>query len=159
MRSNTMSKYHQILFLSTTNTCRGYMAEVLMRKELLKRGIKDVEVSSRGTIVLFSEPINPKAVLVMKNNDLPVEEDYLTQPLTEEDVKKSDLILTMTEEQKESLLQEYDYSGDIYTVKELGREKGEVLDPYGKDLIDYEYCCRELDRLIEKIADAIFEEK
>ena len=95
-----MKEYHQIFFVSTTNTCRGYMAEVLMRKELLERGIKEVTVCSRGLIVLFSEPINPKAVLVMKNNELPVEEEYLTQALTEEDVKNSDLILTMTEEQK-----------------------------------------------------------
>ena len=154
-----MKEYHQIFFVSTTNTCRGYMAEVLMRKELLERGIKEVTVCSRGLIVLFSEPINPKAVLVMKNNELPVEEEYLTQALTEEDVKNSDLILTMTEEQKEKVLEEYEYDGDIYTVKELGREQGEVLDPYGKDLIDYEYCCRELARLIEKIADTIFEEE
>ena len=35
-------------------------------------------------------------------------------------------------------------------LKELADEEGTVLDPYGKDLMDYEYCYRELDRLVEK---------
>ncbi len=152
-----MKEWKRILFVSTTNTARGYMAEVLMRKELLDRGIKDVQVCSRGMIVLFPEPINPKAVLVMKNNNLPVNEEYQASVLTKEDVEQSDLILTMTQEQKEKVLTEYGYEKEIYTVKELGREQGEVLDPYGKDLIDYEYCCRELARLIEKIADTMLE--
>lgn len=151
-------QWNHILFVSMTNTARGYMAEGLMKKELSKRGIKDIQVASRGMVVLFPEPINPKAVLVMKNNDIPVEEDYQASPLTEEDVERADLILTMTQEQKEKILEEYLYTKDIYTVKELGKEQGEVLDPYGKDLIDYEYCCRELARLIENIVDTICEE-
>lgn len=154
-----MKKWNHILFVSTSNTARGYMAEVLMRKELSNRGIKECSVCSRGMIVLFPEPINPKAVLVMKNNELPVDEGYQTKPLTQEDVESSDVIITMTQEQKEKIEEEYHYEGDLYTVKELGHEQGEVLDPYGKDLIDYEYCCRELARLIENIVDVMLEEK
>ena len=153
-----MKQWKRILFVSTTNTARGYMAEGLMKKELYKRGIKDIQVTSRGMIVLFPEPINPKAVLVMNNNEIPVDEEYQASALTEEDIEQADLILTMTQEQKEKIIQEYQYTKDIYTVKELGREQGEVLDPYGNDLIDYEYCCRELARLIEKIVDTICEQ-
>ena len=150
-----MKHWKRILFVSTSNTARGYMAEGIMKKELLKRGMKDIQVTSRGMIVLFPEPINPKAILVMKNNELPVDETDQASALTVEDIDNADLILTMNQEQKEKVIEEYEYTGDIYTVKELGREQGEVLDPYGKDLIDYEYCCRELSRLIEKIVDTM----
>lgn len=152
-----MKNWKHILFVSTTNTARGYMAEILMKQELEKRGITDIHVDSKGMVVLFPEPVNPKAAIVMKNNHLPVDEHYQTSGLTKEDIERSDLILTMTQEQKEKVLTEYEYEKEIYTVKELGREQGEILDPYGKDLIDYEYCCRELARLIENIADTICE--
>ena len=53
--------------------------------------------------------------------------------------EKTDQFLAMREDVKE-----------IYSLKELADEEGTILDPYGKDLMDYEYCYRELDRLVEK---------
>lgn len=148
-----MSQYHHILFISVSNTCRGCMAEALMKQELVKRGISDVCVCSRGTVVLFPEPLNPKVITVLENNGVLAEETYQSKPLEREDIHTSDLIITMTQDQKEKILEQYPEATYVYTIKELGREQGEVLDPYGKDLIDYEYCCREIARLVEKIVD------
>lgn len=126
-----------------------------MKQELRKRGITDITVCSRGTVVLFSEPLNPKVVTVLQNNEVEAEEDYQAKPLTPEDIEWSDLIITMTQELKDKVQEEYTEVEEVYTMKELGHEQGEVLDPYGKDMIDYEYCCREIARLIEKIADEL----
>lgn len=150
-----MSKFHHILLVSTSNTGRGCMAEAILREQLKKENIEDVEVYSRGLVVLFPEPMNPKAGVVLENNNIPVETEYTSKQLTQQDVEWSDLVLVMSQDQKEKVMDEYKNVPEIYTIKEVGREQGEVLDPYGKDMIDYEYCYRELERLVEKLMTEI----
>lgn len=152
-----MSKFHHILLISTSNTCRSCLAEAILKRELHNKGITDVSVFSRGMVVLFEEPINPKAIAVMENNKVPIEE-YNSVQLTQKDVEEADFILTMTLEQKEKVLAEYEDVPVIATIKEVSKEQGEVLDPYGKDAIDYEYCFRELERLVEKLMATILED-
>lgn len=135
------------------------MAEALMKQELEKRGMNNIHVCSRGMVVLFPEPLNPKVITVLENNSVPAKQDYQSKPLTREDIEESDLVITMTQDQKEKVLEQYPELRNVYTIKELGREQGEVLDPYGKDMIDYEYCCREIARLVEKIVDGLLLEK
>ena len=38
----------------------------------------------------------------------------------------------------------------VYTIKEYAGENGDVIDPYGGTLIDYEECYIELARLVKK---------
>lgn len=149
-----MSHYKNILVLSTSNTRRGVMAERILNKVLKEQGGHDIKVWARGLIVLFREPVNAKAELVLKNNGIRLF-DYQSIEVTEEDLDKCDLIITMTEEQKGKVLEEYENLPPVWTMKELAGEEGEVLDPYGKDVMDYEYCFRELERLAEKISAII----
>ena len=53
-----MKKYSRIVFVSMNNTSKGPMAELLMKHITAH---KDIEIISRGLIVLFPEPVNPKA--------------------------------------------------------------------------------------------------
>lgn len=99
--------------------------------------------------------MNQKAALVLKNNDIDVNEEQFAVQLEQKDIDKSDLILTIKEEEKETMLAEYEDLPDIFTIKELAGEQGIILDPYGKDMIDYEYCFREMERLFEKIVAQI----
>ena len=55
-----MFPYKKIIFVSVSDTCRGPLAEKLLQKE----EIDGIQSESRGTVVLFSEPINPKAVVI-----------------------------------------------------------------------------------------------
>lgn len=130
-----------------------------MRKQLEKREIEGINVYSRGLAVLFPEPMNQKAALVLKNNDINVDEEQLAVSLEQEDINQSDLILVIKEETKETILETYEDIPDIYTIKELAGEQGIILDPYGKDMIDYEYCFREMERLFEKIVDQLVHEE
>ena len=56
-----MAKYNKLIFVCTGNTCRSPMAEAIY-KNLDKE--TDIKVFSRGLVVLFGEPINPKAEIV-----------------------------------------------------------------------------------------------
>ena len=56
-----MNTCNKIIFVCMGNTCRSPMAATIMQNRLSKY---DVIVESRGMVVLFEEPYNPKAVAV-----------------------------------------------------------------------------------------------
>ena len=109
----------------------------------------NIIVSSRGIVVLFSEPSNPKAEMVLKNHNL-VLKDHVSKPLRQSDITETTLILTMTEKQKKQVKQNFEMTDHIYTLKEYVGEYGDVTDPYGGTLVDYEECYVELARLVKK---------
>lgn len=153
-QDNEIVEKNKLLFICTSNTCRSYMAMAVAKKILMEKHIHDFEVISRGTVVSFSEPVNPKAEICLEAHEYSVEENMSTQ-ITQEDINSGYLILTMTVAEKEKVLAEYENVTRIYTIKEYANEQGEVLDPYGKEMMDYEYCLRELERLVEKVIDRI----
>lgn len=152
-----MSKYKKVIFVCTGNTCRSPMAEAIFRN-LERDG--DIKVFSRGIVVLFGEPINPKAEIVLKKYDMELA-NHRAKGLKEYDIDENTLVLTMTQDQKRKVLQSYPNSVDanVYTIKEFAGETGDVVDPYGGSLVDYEECYKELARLVKKTVYKINEHK
>lgn len=142
-------KYKKVIFVCNDNTCRGPMAEVIFKRFSVEMGIEAV---SRGIVVLFPQPSNPKAEMVLRNHELLLE-NHTSKRITKEDITEDTLILTMTEKEKKSVLEEFEQMPvefTVFTVKEFTDEEGDVIDPYGGDLMDYENCYTDLARLIKK---------
>jgi len=118
----------------------------------------DIKVISRGLVVLFSEPSNPKAEIVLKSHNLELE-GHISKPLKQSDIDENTLILTMTEKQKNSVIEQFQYTDNVYTIKEFVGETGDVSDPYGGTLLDYEECYVELARLVKKTVIKLNEEE
>jgi len=110
---------------------------------------ENIPAISRGLVVLFSEPVNEKAVSVLENHGLTCAVEF-SKELTKEDITENALILTMTDKQKKQAIDKYEIENDIFSIKEFNGEEGEVKDPYGGTLVDYEECYNELLRLIKK---------
>ena len=64
-------------------------------KNTLKGG-GALEVISRGLVVLFPEPMNPKAVAILKSRGLEPLHEY-SMALEPEDLDSETLVITMTE--------------------------------------------------------------
>lgn len=118
-----------------------------------------IKCFSRGMVVLFPEPSNPKAEMVVASHGLKLE-GHRAKPLKEKDLTDETLVLTMTVNQKIKVID--DFGGkieNVYTIKEYADEEGDLPDPYGGDLVDYENCYGELYRLVKKVSLKLNEEQ
>lgn len=142
-----MANIERLIFVCKENTARSIMAEFICRN--MMGTDQQIEIMSRGLVVLFPEPVNPKAEIVLINHGMNLQEKTANQ-LQEEDLTDSTLVLTMDRNQKNIIMREFEKTSDVYTLKEYVSEDGDVVNPYGGNLVDYEDCYVELVRLIKK---------
>ncbi|MGP1612858.1 MAG: arsenate reductase/protein-tyrosine-phosphatase family protein [Catonella sp.] len=138
--------FDKIIFVCTDNNARSPMAETIYKSLAEDGGIPSI---SRGMVVLFSEPVSEKAETVLENHGLTLTVEA-SEELIENDITKNSLLLTMTEKQKAQVIEKFGIKEQVFTIKEFNGEEGEVKDPYGGTLVDYEECFNELLRLIKK---------
>ena len=145
-----MKKYDKIIFVSMNNTIRGPMAELLMKK-VTKH--KELEIISRGLVVLFSEPCNPKAVAVLRNRGI-ILDNRTSMQLSKEELTEKTLVLTVGRKEKEVIIEEYDPE-NVYTLIEFAGDTGEITDPYGKEMESYKICADELEYWLLKVEEKL----
>lgn len=145
-----------ILIVGTNNTTRTYMAEAVIRRLCEERELDEVEISSRGLVVLFPEPVNPRAAQAVGDAGYKIREFQATK-LSGVDVEKADLILTITLEEKEHVLADYEEeladSDKVFTISEAAKEPVGIPNPYGKEVEDYATCFLTVRRMCEKCFD------
>lgn len=124
----------------------GPMAELLMKYITVH---KDIEIISRGLIVLFPEPVNPKAIAVMRQKGI-ILDNRTSVSLTEEDIPEGTLILAIGNKEKEMVIETY-APDDLFTVSEFVGEAGEIPDPYGKEMDGYVECCESMIEWLKKV--------
>lgn len=148
-----MIDYKNIIIVGTNNTGRSFMAEAVFHQLCMEHEMEDVEVISRGTVVLFPEPVHPMAAEVVGEAGYLIK-DFWASKLAPEEVEKADLILTITEDEKERVLADFkDELKDreiVFTLSEFAGEHVGIPDPYGKEKEDYETCFVTIKRMAEK---------
>lgn len=154
-----MKRYDQVIFLCTTNTLLSPLAEGIYRKnspDWMPKGI------SRGLVVLFEEPINPKCNVLLTQNGFDISGHNQSRQLVSEDLLEDTLILTMTLSEKVKLIEEFQYEKNVYTIGEFVGEDADMLDPGGSEDGKYKECFDELllrvNKVIQKIEEQYWEE-
>ncbi|MGM0471010.1 MAG: low molecular weight protein arginine phosphatase [Bacillota bacterium] len=119
----------KILFVCTGNTCRSSMAEYIF-KDLVD--CEEYEVMSAGVSAVDGRPPSLQAQQVMKEQGIDIS-DHEAQKLTADLVKEADLILTMTRQHKDTVLNKVPESKDkVYALKEFSEDLDELEEKTAK---------------------------
>ena len=138
-----------ILFVCTGDTCRSTMASAITKQKIRDRNLKNVRCSSAGLFVGKEINMNPNAKKALKRLNVQIPRHKATQ-LTEERIKKYQYVFTMTEDQKQTILNRFPYFTNVFSLKGfIGAEN--VIDPYGKSEAEYYNVARYLDVLTDRI--------
>lgn len=154
-RNRTLgSGFNNIIFVCTGNTCRSPMAEALMKKLLKENNIANVNVVSRGLSVFENSPASENSISVIKKYNIDLT-SHRAKLLSPNEVQSFDLILTMSESHKNSIISIFpDIENKVFTMYEFSFGKREdISDPFGGDIEVYEKCLDEIYMCVKQIVD------
>jgi protein-tyrosine phosphatase len=121
------------------------MAEALLRN--LSDG--EFEVKSAGLFADRNSRISPNAQKALENTGISFH--HISQPVTESLLTEADQVITMTRAHQQQILAVYPHFHDkTKTLTECVGEEGDIADPFGGNLLEYEKTASELKRLIDK---------
>ena len=97
---------YTIMTVCTGNICRSPMAEIILRGEFQKRGLDGkVRVLSSGVSdEEHGNPIDPRAVRVLRADGYDIPKDHFAHRITHDEIEESDLFLAMTWDHMRDLL-------------------------------------------------------
>ena len=150
-----MKKYDRLIFVSNSDTCRGPMAEAILKSKFL---LSELEVESRGLVVLFPEPVNQKAEAILASHGLTMK-DHTAKMLEQEDFDERTLILVMEDALKQRIFQEHENVQNTWQLSEYIKEEIDVTEPVGGSLADYGACYELLDSMISSLVVVLNEEE
>lgn len=152
-----MKRYDRLIFVSNSDTAEGPMAEAILQSKFL---LEELAITSKGLVVLFPEPINPKAEAVLVSKGLSMK-DHMSDPLEKEDLDDRTLILTLDESLREKILDQFEPEHEelVRVLTDYIGIEGAIINPYGGSLADYGMCYEELDALITRLVVQLNEEE
>lgn len=150
-----MKKYDRLIFVSNSDTCRGPMAEAILKSKFL---LSELEVESRGLVVLFPEPVNQKAEAILASHGLTMK-DHTAKMLEQEDFDERTLILVMEDALKQRIFQEHENVQNTWQLSEYIKEETDVTEPVGGSLADYGACYELLVSMISSLVVVLNEEE
>jgi tRNA threonylcarbamoyl adenosine modification protein (Sua5/YciO/YrdC/YwlC family) len=143
----------KITFTCTGNICRSPMAEYWFRKLLMEHNL-DIESASAG-VLESGNPISIHSHKVLLEHG--IEAKNHTSIMIDNDVIRSSWkIITMTNNHKEDILRRFPGSEEkVFTLGEISKIKGDIADPWGKDLITYRQCFNEIRERLDKLINIL----
>ncbi len=146
-------KKTRILFVCTGNTCRSPMAEIILKTKLKLAGITDVKVSSAGLCADDGAKISKNSFDALKLMGYKAY-GFKSKQITEQMLKKSDLILCMTATHKQAL-------NGFERVFSIAEYTGgcDIIDPFGGNINTYIKTSHQLEDACNVILEKILENK
>ncbi|CAB3760275.1 arsenate reductase/protein-tyrosine-phosphatase family protein [Paraburkholderia solisilvae] len=128
-----------VLIVCTANVCRSPVAQILLANRM-----PGVAVASAGLRASAGRGADERAVQLMARRGLDLSAHTAT-PLVQQHVRDAALILTMTREQRATLIGDWpDVHGKVHRLGEAGGF--DVIDPYRRDPFIFELAIAQIEQ-------------
>ena len=135
------------------NSCRSPIAAAIM-KDINQ--MPELEITSRGIIVLFPEPYNPKARAILAGSNI-ILENGTSIGLENSDFSEDTLVLTMDRDEKQKVQSEFENNKNVYTIMEFAGGSGDIFDPYGGDSDVYALFFESIKTWVTQVHNTLYE--
>lgn len=149
----TILKYRKLIFVCMDNSCRSPIAAAIM-KDINQ--MPELEITSRGIIVLFPEPYNPKARAILAGSNI-ILENGTSIGLENSDFSEDTLVLTMDRDEKQKVQSEFENNKNVYTIMEFAGGSGDIFDPYGGDSDVYALFFESIKTWVSQVHNTLYE--
>lgn len=149
-------KFTKIIFLDEENTALGPLAEGILKKKLMACKTLDITVSSKGNVVLFPEPINPKIADVAKSHGISLE-GHVARQMENGDFSQTTLVLTTDNDSKQKAYSKYTDAVNVFGIREFLGENGDIKFQMGKSVEEYMDVYNLLERTIGTLIEKLLE--
>jgi protein-tyrosine-phosphatase len=131
------------------------MAEALVKKEAIHRGISGHDFQSAGINAAPDSRASKYAVETMAARGIDIDH-RLARQVNAQMVTEADVVLVMTEEQRRTLIENLpQHAAKIHTIGGFARVDGDVEDPFGGTSRDYERVAQQLEELVGRVLDRL----
>ena len=141
-----MKSYDKVIFVSKGNTFSSPLVEAIYR---MKAPNWLPNSMSRGTVVLFSEPINPKVNVLLSSHDMNISNHENSKQLKREEITADTLLLTMTFSDKLKVIEDLGVSNNVYTVGEYIEDDADIREGVRILLESENYCVEEAEKMMQ----------
>ena len=143
-----------ILFVCTANTCRSPIAHGIFEKMLADK-FGEFNVESAGVFAHPNDEINHMAEKELLNRGINFAHRKSVQ-VTEKLINESDLVFSMTANQRRLLVQNFPAFADkIHLLGDYTNRGGDIIDPFGGNRLVYETCANDIECMLKILKDMI----
>ena len=152
-----MTRFKTIIFLDEENTALSKVAEAILKELFDRANVFGIRVTSKGNVVLFPEPVNPKISELAKMDGLNLENEVATQ-MMDSDFDIETLVLALDTDSKKKAYSKYLNASNVFTLREYIGEQGDIKFIMGKELEEYIDTYNFLKRTVINLANKLMEE-
>lgn len=138
--------FSKILVLCIGNICRSPLAEIALRQKAVAAGLQ-LDIDSAGISAMTGYPADEKSIIIGNANNLDLS-NHEAKQLSDELIRWADIILVMTQNQKQAVHKEFAISrGKVFLLCESTGD--DIPDPYQQEKTAFDHAWT----LIEKGCD------